>query len=84
MRSTRASGAIERLKRRSGNTSYSMSCRADGRFALFVVGADGQIAAVGEPLPLDEFVAFVNGIEAAQPKPVSKLDTAFREQLKKK
>jgi hypothetical protein len=84
MRSTKASGAVERLKRRSGNASYSMSCRADGRFSLFMVGVDGQVAALGEPLPMDEFVAFVNGIEAAPPKPASKLDSAFRQQLKKK
>jgi len=84
MRSTKASAAVDRLKARSGNARYSMSARADGRFALRLMSADGQSEAIGTPLPLDEFVLFVNGIEAQKPKPASKLDTAFRTQLDKK
>ena len=85
MRSTKASAAIERLRKRSGNAThfYSMSSRADGLFVLLLTSADGVSAPVGTPLPLDEFVAFVNGIEAAKPRPVSKLDAAFRAQLKR-
>ena len=83
MRSTKASAVVDRLKRRTGDSSYSMSTRADGRFALFVVN-DGVLAAVGEPLPLDDFVVFVNAHYPEKPKPVSKLDAAFREQLKKR
>ena len=84
MRSTKASAAVERLKRRSGDTSYSMSLRSDGQFALFRASASGPAEPVGVPLPLDAFVSFVNGLQAAPSKPASKLDVAFREQLKKK
>lgn len=83
MRSTRASAAVERLKTRSGNTAYSMSWRADGLFSLMVTPSGGTPERVGEPLALDAFVSFVNGLEA-KPRPVSKLDEAFRTQLKKK
>jgi hypothetical protein len=34
MRSTRASAALERLKRRSGDSRYSMVRQADGLFYL--------------------------------------------------
>ena len=81
MRSTRASAAVERLKMRSGKTLYSMSRRSDGLFALLLMSETGQMAPVGAALPMDEFVRFVNGLEAAQPKRVSKLDAAFRKQL---
>jgi len=84
MRSTKASAAVERLKARSGNARYSMSCRSDGLFALRLTSADGPAELVGTPLPMDEFVRFVNGIAAQQPKRVSKLDEAFRTQLNKK
>jgi hypothetical protein len=84
MRSTKASAAVERLKARSGNALYSMSCRADGLFALRLTSADGPAKPVGTPLPMDEFVRFVNGIAAQPPKRVSKLDEAFRTQLNKK
>lgn len=84
MRSTKASAAVDRLKARSGNTRYSLSARADGLFALRLMSADGPSETIGTPLPLDEFVLFVNGIEAQKPKRVSKLDAAFRTQLDKK
>ena len=83
MRTTKASAAVERLRTRSGNASYSMSCRADGLFSLLLTDANGAADVVGGPLPLDDFVRFVNGIQAAKPKPVSKLDAAFRSQLKR-
>lgn len=84
MRSTRASAAVERLKVRSGNPLYSMSRRSDGSFALLLMSETGQSAPVGVALPIDEFVRFVNGLEAAQPKRVSKLDAAFRSKLNSK
>lgn len=84
MRSTKASAAIERLRVRSGNTHYSMSTRANGLFALLLTSPTGEVETVGSPLPLDEFVRFVNGIKEAAAKPDSKLDVAFREQLKRK
>lgn len=83
MRSTKASAAIERLRARSGNSRYSMSTRANGLFALLLLSPDGALETIGSPLPLDEFVRFVNGIKETAPKPESKLDLAFREQLKR-
>jgi hypothetical protein len=84
MRSTKASSAVERLRARSGNPDYSMSVRADGLFVLRLLSAEGSSMPVGEPLPMDEFVRFVNGIKAQAPKRESKLDVAFRTQLKGK
>ena len=84
MRSTKASAAVERLRTRSGNPDYSMSVRADGLFVLRLASIDGGSISVGEPLPIEEFVRFVNGIKAQAPKPESKLDLAFRTQLKGK
>ncbi|MDQ5915851.1 MAG: hypothetical protein QG584_1743 [Pseudomonadota bacterium] len=84
MRSTRASSAVERLRARSGNPDYSLSVRADGLFVLRLLSAEGSSMPVGEPLPMDEFVSFVNGIKAQAPKRESKLDVAFRTQLKGK
>jgi len=83
MRTTKASAAVERLRQRSGNAAYSMSCRADGLFSLLLTSAGGATEVVGSPLSLDDFVRYVNGISAAKPKPVSKLDAAFRNQLKR-
>ena len=83
MRSTKASAAVERLKTRSGNPLYSMSSRADGLFALRLTAPSGELEAIGTPLPMDEFVAFVNGINPPNPKKVSKLDVAFMAQLEK-
>ena len=61
-----------------------MSVRADGLFVLRLLSAEGSSMPVGEPLPMDEFVSFVNGIKAQAPKRESKLDVAFRTQLKGK
>ena len=84
MRSTKASAAIERLKARSDNTLYSMSCRADGLFSLRLTSVDGSSEALGDPLPMDEFVRFVDSFGSQKPKRVSKLELAFREKLNKK
>jgi hypothetical protein len=61
-----------------------MSLRADGLFVLRLSSADGTSTPVGEALPMDEFVRFVNGIKAEAPKRESPLDLAFRAQLKGK
>jgi hypothetical protein len=79
MRSTKASAAVERLRARSGNPLYSMTRHADGQFSLRL-----ESTTVGSALPMDDFVRFVDGIEPARPKRVSKLDVAFRERLNKK
>ncbi|MCP5268783.1 MAG: hypothetical protein H6943_07070 [Zoogloeaceae bacterium] len=84
MRSTKASAAVERLRTRSDDPGYSLSVRADGRFVLRLAAADGSSTALGEPLPMEDFVRFVNGIKAPAPRRESKLDAAFRTQLKGK
>jgi len=84
MRSTRASAAVERLKRRSGNTDFSMVRSASGLFTLTVVTSTGDMEPLGPPLEQDEFVAFVNAYGPQEVKRVSKLDVAFEKQLKGK
>lgn len=84
MRSTRASAAIDRLKRRSGNTSYSMVMGCDGLFCLALTADTGASTRLCEPMMLDEFVTFVNAYGPQTPKRVSKLDIAFQKQLIKK
>jgi len=83
MRSTKASAAVERLNKRS-TSSYSMSYRADQGFSLLLIADGGSAEPAVAPLPLDEFVKFVNSVEPSAPKRVSKLDVAFREKLNKK
>ncbi len=95
MRSTKASAAIDRLIRRSGDPSYSMTMTSNGLFSLVLpqipaVTDDGdsghQMAKpqrLCEPMPMDEFVAFVNAYGPQIPKRVSKLDIAFSAQLAK-
>ena len=94
MRSTKASAAIDRLKRRSGNAHYSMTLSGGGLFCLMLPndtdvskqGVSQQVMSrrLCEPMPIDEFVAFVNAYQAPTPKRVSKLDVAFQKQLTKK
>ena len=80
-RSTKATSAVDRLKRRSGNNKYSMTVTGNGHF--FISDGAGN-PPLCPPLELDDFVAFVNGLEPAAPKRVSKLDVAFEKQLVKK
>jgi len=81
MRSTRAAAALERLKLRSGNKSYSMVLTADRMFSL-VLGSPP--IAQGEPLPMDAFVKFVDGFGPQTPRRVTKMDLAFEAQLGKR
>ncbi len=82
-RSTKASAAVERLNKRSGNL-YSLSCRPDGLFALVLTTETGHLEPLGSPQPMDQFLLFVNGIDPPTPKRISKLDVAFRTQLENK
>lgn len=84
MRSTKASAAIDRLKRRSGNAQYSMTLSGGGMFCLVLVTEAGESSRLCEPMMLDEFVAFVNAYGPQTPKRVSKLDVEFSKQLTKK
>ena len=78
MRSTRASSAIERLKTRTGNTAYSMGRTGN---ELFFLSERPGAPPLCEPLELDAFVAFVNGLGPQKVKRVSKFDVAFEKQL---
>lgn len=81
VRSTRASAAVERLKRRTGVTSYSMARTGDG---LFFLSEKPGAPALCAPLELDEFVAFVNGLGPQEVKRVSRHDVEFEKQLVRK
>jgi len=84
MRSTRASAALDRLKRRTGNTHYALAIGGEGLFCLMETTAAGASTRLCEPMTLDEFVAFVNAYGPQKPKRVSALDVAFQKQLVKK
>ena len=83
-RSTKASAAIERLKRRSGIEHYSMIVGSNGMFCLVLATGAGESSRLCEPMMLEEFVAFVNAYGPQTPKRVSKLDIEFSKQLAKK
>ena len=80
-RSTRASSAVERLKRRTGHSGYSMARTASGGFYLSEMPGSPPLC---EPLELDEFVAFVNGLGPQEVRRMTKSDIAFEKQLVKK
>ncbi|PCE25157.1 hypothetical protein BWP39_11570 [Paraburkholderia acidicola] len=82
MRTTRAIHAVERLKTRSGNPQYAAISLAGGVFFL-VDRSSGNEVRLCEPLPLDDFVKFVDGVGPAKPRKASKLDIAFEEQIRK-
>ena len=82
MRSTRASAAVERLKRRSGNADFSMVRSASGLFYLTLVTDTGEMENLSPALEQDAFVAFVNAFGPQEVKRVSKFDVAFEKQLK--
>ena len=84
MRSTKASNALDRLKRRSNNPHYSMIVSGNGLFCLSLPNETGESSRLCEPLGLDEFVTFVNAYGPQIIKRVSKLDVAFSKQLVKK
>jgi len=80
-RSTRASSAVERLKRRTGNDLYSMARTGSGHFFLSESPGSPPLCA---PLDLDDFVAFVNGLGPQEVQRISKHDAAFEKQLVRK
>ncbi|MET0963065.1 MAG: hypothetical protein ABWY05_09650 [Noviherbaspirillum sp.] len=84
MRSTRASAAVDRLKRRSGNPDYSMVRSANGLFHLVAFADNGELERLSPSLEQDDFVAFVNTYGPQEVKRVSKLDVAFEKQLTRK
>ncbi|MDP3842007.1 MAG: hypothetical protein Q8Q81_05340 [Oxalobacteraceae bacterium] len=84
MRSTKASAAVERLKARDGNKPYSMVRTGDDLFYLVLGTGAGTQEKLGQALPLDDFVKFVNSFGPQVAKRVSKLDVAFEKQLSRK
>jgi hypothetical protein len=80
-RSTRASAAVDRLKRRTGNAGYSMARTGDGYFFLSEKPGAPPLCA---PLELDEFVVFVDGLGPQPERRLTKNDLAFEKQLVKK
>ncbi|MDP1766038.1 MAG: hypothetical protein Q8K83_03960 [Methylotenera sp.] len=83
-RSTKASAAIDRLKKRSGNEQYSMTMNSGAMFSLVLATGAGESTRLCEPMMIDEFVVFVNAYGPQTPKRVSKLDIAFSKQLVRK
>jgi hypothetical protein len=81
IRSTRASAAVERLKRRTGTTTYSMARTGAGHFFLSEKAGGPPLC---PPLELDDFVAFVNGLGPQEVKRMTKNDIAFEKQLVRK
>jgi hypothetical protein len=80
-RSTRASNAVDRLKKRTGHEGWSMGITGDGHFFLSETPGGEPLRA---PLELDAFVAYVNGLGPQPVRKVSKLDAAFEKQLSSK
>ena len=84
MRSTKAINAVERLKTRSGNPQYAAAVSlSGGLFYLVDRSASGVPESSLTPLPMDDFVAFVNALKPEKPRKVSKLDLAMEEQIKR-
>ena len=83
MRTTKATAAVDRLKRRSGNALYSLALSSNSLFCLVLPDNAGAVTRLCEPLLLNEFVAFVNAFGPQITKRVSKLDIAFAKQLGK-
>ena len=79
MRSTRASAAVERLKRRSDNPGFSVAMVSGGLFYLLDRTNGDQKCC--DPLPLDNFVTFVDKFGPLTPVKRSKLDVAFEAQI---
>jgi hypothetical protein len=82
MRSTKAISAVERLKTRSGNTHYAAVSMPGGYFYLIERTPDAT-AKLCDPMPMDDFVAFVNAQSPAKPRKVSKLDEAMEAQIRR-
>jgi hypothetical protein len=84
MRSTRATAALERLKRRTGDDNYSMVRNADGLFYLVRTSDAGSTEKLSEPLEQDQFVEFVNNLGPQKTRKMTKSDVAFEKQLNRK
>lgn len=61
MRTTQATRAVERLRARAGNPQYSAVGMPGGLFYL-VDRSSGAAEKLCAPMPLEDFVAFVDGL----------------------
>ena len=84
MRTTRATAAVERLKRRSGKTNYQMILNAGSMLYLVEDNGDSPATVLCEPMSLDEFVRFVDTFGPQIPRRATKNDLTFEAQLVKK
>ncbi len=83
MRSTRATAAVARLNARSEGPHYQMVLTSDGLFKLNEQTSDGN-PALGDALPLDEFVRRVDAMGPQKIRRITKNDAAFAKQLVRK
>ena len=83
MRSTRATAAIARLNSRSAGVRYTLSLTGAGLFKVQEQTGDG-FKVLGEALPLDEFVRFVDSLGPQKERRITKNDAAFARQLVRK
>lgn len=83
MRSTRASAAIARLNSRSEGRHYTLSLTSTGLFKVQEQTEQG-FTVLGEALPLDEFVRFVNSLGPQKVRRITRNDAAFASQLVRK
>ena len=83
MRSTKASAAIARLNQRDSGFRYSMVITANGNFHLLRAAPGASPEKIGDDLPLEEFVVFVNSLGPQKTQKISKHDAAFQKQLGK-
>ncbi|KVD83542.1 hypothetical protein WS62_22015 [Burkholderia sp. ABCPW 14] len=81
MRTTQATRAVERLKTRTGNAQYAAVGMPGGLFYL-VDRSSGAADKLSKPLPLEEFVAFVDELGPKKPRKISKFDAALEQQIK--
>jgi hypothetical protein len=84
MRSTKASAAVTRLNARDPDHRYSMGMTAGGFFYLLRANGTSAPEKISGDLTLEEFVLFVNQTGPQIKRRVSKLDTAFEQQLNKR
>jgi hypothetical protein len=81
VRSTRASAAVERLNKRLPEQHHSMVRGSDNLFHLIEIDEQGVQRKLCEPMEMDDFVSFVNGLGPQKVQRVSKIDEKFEQQL---
>jgi hypothetical protein len=83
MRSTKASNAVARLNRRDSSFRYSLGMTGSGLFFLLRTAPGAAAEKIGDDLPLEEFVQFVDQTGPQAKVKVSRHDAAFEKQLRK-